>query len=579
MPRLALVALLLLLGTGLFTAIRPVWTIDPDAGLYVGLARSLAAGDGYALDGVPHAKYPPGLPILLSLGIRASGPEGYATFHGLLVASLLLATGLAFVVSRQLGATPGAALAVAAATGLSQTFFDLAVQYVRTEPLFLALMLGALACLWRAQQPRAGFGSWLAAAACVAAAAGTRLAGISLLVVPALVLVRRGQPTRTRLGALLVVAAGLGLVLAWQNRAAGVAERFPGTADYGSEFLAAEARDLTKTVCVDLPRLDGPALVRRVTGNLEVLARAMAVLLTNVDRAGARLAVGALALSLVVLGLGWLGLRRDSSPPQRQAAAYVAATLALYLLWPFNQQERFYAPLLPLLLLAAGAGVLLLLRLAARAWDRPAARRGVLAAGAIVVALLAAQRSDHPLLLGRWSASYAALLALAAGAWLTACRLHHVPQPGPAAALLAAALLALPFAHRRLVEWPARVQAFDARRVQDPQPGALARVDVDARLERVAIFLRDHTPPDSVLMTDVPSILQPLSGRRCIPFVYRRAPPAVLPGDADLVFYTRELPDATAAMDAVAPTLDVVLQLEPIELDGRLVTPAVHRAR
>ncbi|MBM3984533.1 MAG: hypothetical protein FJ296_02390, partial [Planctomycetes bacterium] len=165
MPRSALAALLFLLGIGLFTAIRPVWTIDPDAGLYVGLARSLAAGQGYGLDGIPHTKYPPGLPALLSLGVRASGPEGYATFHGLLVVALLAATGLAFVVSRQLGAPPGVALAIAAATGLSQTFFDLSVQYVRTEPLFLALSLAALACAWRAQRPEAGLGAWLALAA------------------------------------------------------------------------------------------------------------------------------------------------------------------------------------------------------------------------------------------------------------------------------------------------------------------------------------------------------------------------------------------------------------------------------
>lgn len=579
MPRPALAVLLFLLGITLFTAIRPVWTIDPDAGLYVGLARSLADGQRYALDGVPHTKYPPGLPILLSLGIRADGPEGYATLHGLLVTALLVAVGLAFLAARQLGAAPGVALAVAAATGLSQTFFDLSVQYLRTEPLFLALSLGALACAWRAQRPDAGLGPWLATAICVVAATATRLAGVSLLAVPALALVRRGVPARARLGAALVLAAGLGFVLAWQARAADVAERFPGAADYGSEFLAAEPRDLTKTVCVDLPRLDGPALARRVAGNLEVMARAMAVLLSNADRAGARLPVGALALALVALGLGWLLLRRESSPPQRQAAAYVVATLALYLLWPFNQQERFYAPLLPLLLLAAGAGALLLLRLSARAWERPAGRRAVLLAGGALLLLLAVQRSDHPVLLGRWSASYAALLGVAGAAWLAAWRLRRVPQPGAAAALAAAALLALPFAHRRFVEWPARVSDFEARRAQDPQPGALARVDVHPQLEAVAVYLRDRTPPDTVLMTDVPSILQPLSGRRCIPFVYRRDQPAVLTGDADLVFYSRELPDASAVMDAVAPALEPVLQLQPLDLDGRVVVPAVYRAR
>jgi hypothetical protein len=171
------------------------------------------------------------------------------------------------------------------------------------------------------------------------------------------------------------------------------------------------------------------------------------------------------------------------------------------------------------------------------------------------------------------------MLAVAAAAWLAAWRLRRVPQPGAGAALAAAVLLALPFGHRRLVEWPERVAAFEARRARDPQPGALARVDVHPQLEAVAVFLRDGTPPGTVLMTDVPSILQPLSGRRCIPFVYRREPPAVLTEGADLVFYSRELPDASAVMDAVAPTLEVALPLEPVDLDGRVVVPAVHRTR
>ena len=48
-----LVGVVALLGA---TAVRPVWTIDPDASLYLGLGRSLAAGDGDVLDGQPHTK-------------------------------------------------------------------------------------------------------------------------------------------------------------------------------------------------------------------------------------------------------------------------------------------------------------------------------------------------------------------------------------------------------------------------------------------------------------------------------------------------------------------------------------------
>jgi hypothetical protein len=76
---------LILLGIVLGSAIRSVWAIDPDASLYVGLGRSLAAGDGYALDGVPHTKYPPGLPLLLAGVTRVADAEAYALIHAGLV--------------------------------------------------------------------------------------------------------------------------------------------------------------------------------------------------------------------------------------------------------------------------------------------------------------------------------------------------------------------------------------------------------------------------------------------------------------------------------------------------------------
>jgi hypothetical protein len=213
-------------------------------------------------------------------------------------------------------------------------------------------------------------------------------------------------------------------------------------------------------------------------------------------------------------------------------------------------------------------------------------RLAVLAAGAALLLLLALQRSDDPALLGRWSRSYAALLAVGAAAWLAALLLLRrgplpaLPRAAPPALLLAVPLLlAIPYAHHRFVEWPAMRRAFDERRAADPQPGPLARIDVDSRLESVAIFLRDRMPPGTVLMTDVPSMLQIMSGRRCIPFVYRVHPPEVLTGNADLVFYTREIPEASAVMDAVAPRLEPVFALPAVDDGGRLVTPTVYRTR
>src|SRR5262249_53068294 len=146
-------------------------------------------------------------------------------------------------------------------------------------------------------------------------------------------------------------------------------------------------------------------------------------------------------------------------------------------------------------------------------------------------------------------------------------------------ALLAPLLVLPPFLQRRCVEWPAQVAVFAERRAEHPQPGPLARIDVDPRLEQVAIFLRDGTPPDTGLMTGVPRMLQFMSGRRCIPFVYRVNPPDVLVDGADLVFYTREIREASEVMDVVGAHLAPVFRLDPVDEDGRQVVPTVYRAR
>ncbi|HZL99278.1 MAG TPA: hypothetical protein VFD43_03410, partial [Planctomycetota bacterium] len=188
----------------------------------------------------------------------------------------------------------------------------------------------------------------------------------------------------------------------------------------------------------------------------------------------------------------------------------------------------------------------------------------------------------HPVLLGRWSLSYAALLLAGLAAWIGVWQLLRrggLPAARPAWALALPLLVALPLLHKRFVEWPARVAAFEARRAAEPRSGALARIDADPGLEQVAVFLRDRTDPSAMVMTDVPAMLQILCGRRCVPFVYRVSPPEVLTGDAAYVFYGREWPDATAVTDAVAGRWTTVLELEPFFDGERLVVPAVYAVR
>lgn len=579
----ALALLALAVGLSGVTAVRPVWAIDPDASLYLGLGRSLAAGEGYVLDGQPHTKYPPGFPALLSVLVVACGPEAYAMFHSALVLGMVAAVLLSFVVARRLGYPPAIAFSVAAAVGLSTTLFDLSVLYLRSEVPFLVATLAALTALWPRRTSTAsaslGWPASAAAALATVASIAVRLAGVTLLAIPAIRWLRSTAPQGGRRQAVVVLAAGALALLGWHNWTSRATLAHPGTAAYDAEFFAAEPRDLTKIIRADMPTLDGSSLLHRVAGNAVVMARAMAVLVTNVDRAAARLPVGMLLLLLVLLGLG---IMWRAGGARTEAVAYVAATLALYLAWPFNQQERFYVPLLPLLLLACGEGAVALWKACRHLQRSPSGRRLLLGAGGALLLLLALQKSDHPVLLGRWSRSYFALLLTAAVLWIAAgiaLRRREWPAPRAWWALALPALVALPALHQRWVDWPARVAEFSARRAADPQPGALARIDADPRLEAVAVYLRDHTPPPTLVMTDVPAMLQILCERRCIPFVYRVQPPDVLTGDAEYVFYSREWPDAAAVTDAVAPRWQTVLELEPVFDGEREVVPTVYRVR
>ena len=65
-----------------------------------------------------------------------------------------------------------------------------------------------------------------------------------------------------------------------------------------------------------------------------------------------------------------------------------------------------------------------------------------------------------------------------------------------------------------------------------------------------------------------------------MPFVYQLQPPRVLPGEASLVFYTRELPEAAAVMDAVAGGFTLAYELPPLDVGGGVVVvPRVYGVR
>jgi hypothetical protein len=576
-------ALLLTFLVVVCSAIDPVWRIDPDAAAYMSLGKAVGAGQGYVLDGAFHAKYPPGWPLVLA-GLGAmSNPAAYGLFHATLVLAWLAAALLTHRLAQKLGLGPWEALAVAACVGLSQTLFELSVRYLRTEPLFLALSLAALLATLRAVSARGLKRHTALAGLLIVAALSVRLAGVSLLVVPALALFRK--PTR-KTAALILLATGLAAVVGWAAWGQHVRTVQPEAPDYSTEFFASAPRDLTKVIQTDVAALDATGLEQRIVQNVGVLARACAVLITNVDKAGARAPIGYAVLFVILLGAFSL-LRpaeragEDSAEPRLLCAAYLGATLALYLVWPFDQQERFYVPLLPLLLVTTFEGMRRLGTLLQLCAEHSSLRILSLLCALAVVAVLLSQQSDDPSILGRWSKAYALMLAVSiAGVCALAWWMYRGRNTRwPATAwLLAPALFALPFGTLRFHEWPQIVHSFEERRALNPRTGPLERIEIHPVLEQVADYLAT-TPPDTVVMTDVPKMMAVVAERRCIPFVYRAEPPDVLVGNADVLFYTREIPQAAEVLDKVGTKYHIVFELPPVDDGKRLVTPKVYRTR
>jgi hypothetical protein len=135
---------LLARGALLAQALRGSVVDDPDN--YLPLARSLASGQGFALDGRPTAYRPPLYPLVLTpvvavLGGRAAW--GVAALHLALGAGTVLLTAVA---ARRWGLTPGAALVAAGVVALDPVLVSQS-RSVMTETLAALLSAATIAAL------------------------------------------------------------------------------------------------------------------------------------------------------------------------------------------------------------------------------------------------------------------------------------------------------------------------------------------------------------------------------------------------------------------------------------------------
>lgn len=564
--RLLLLALLALTAGALFAAPgRGTWLVDPDSAAYVGLARSLAAGEGYTLQGEPHRKFPPGFPFALALVIRAAGdPEAFGPMRDLVCAASVLAVWLTYLLGRRLFCFGrGSSLLLAFFFAASVFTHQYAVAFLRSEPAFTVPFLGGLlaaqSALRRCRTARAaGAGLLLGAAALVRTAGVTTTPAVAL---GGALATRRARPW------LLLLLCGLAPPAAFAVRNALVAPAdAPG---YVEEFFSAYALDRTKDVDVDMPRIDAAGMARRIGANAAVLAASLGKFLVN-DNAGANLATdprsrrlrpgGLLLLAWLLLGLA-VAWRRGAHIAVLAAVAYVAT----FLVWPFDQQQRFYLPLLPILLALLGLAAVEAVRRLARLHQRPLGFAALVLVAAAATAGAASVRSDRAEILGRWSPKWALLVAglAAATGVLVAARFVRVIRRLPPERLArrvllgAAGLFVLLHAaqafrfHRAL---RAEHRAFLESRALHPVPERFARLKGIPELFEMLATLLEHARPGDVVMSDIPKIVHVTTGLRAVPFRFSSVRLEVYPEHQGrpvrFLYFSREIPQASAAFDA-----------------------------
>lgn len=586
--RLLLVLLLAATASVLFLAPgRGYWVIDPDAAAYVGLAQALARGDGFEFQGVPHAKFPPGFPAWLALAIKIAGdPTQWSALRDAVAVAGVACVGLTYLAGRRLLRAPrGLALVLATATASSVFFVQYAVAFLRSEPLFTALFLASLVC---GEDFRRRGGARRAAACGLFAglATLTRTAGITVL--PALLVARflagRKRVAMRTLVVELTICVAFAVAppgaFAWRNATLDG----PKSSGYGAELTAAYALDLTKDVDETMPRIDAAGMVARGRQNLAVFAESVGKYLANSPKGG-QLAVSTHAdgphlhlggvVLLFILAFGcerWI--RRGASLPALALVGYVA----LYLIWPFNQQQRFYMPVQTLILGAFAVGIAPVVTRGLALLEHRGARVAAAVALLAAAGVLAQKRSVDPTVLGRWSAEYAlfvfgvvaaglATLVLAATGWRIAALgerlLRWIPR---GFAVISAALLAL-FIRGSLIP---EHQRFLEDRAAHPVPPEYATIKTHPKLIELVDWLKRNTKPGELVMSDIPKMIHMMTGLRTTPLRVSSAEQHIVldtpDGRPTYVYYSYEIGQIDQIVDAWAPRhLETVLTIEASE--------------
>lgn len=211
----------------------------PDTLVYLGLARSLAHGDGYTFNLGPYGKYPPVFPALLAAGNAVGGVWGMQALVALCGVGALVA---AYVLVKA-RAGSRVALAVVAMSATCTWFWSHASALLLAEVPFALFSLLALMLAERAIRSEAfSVWSWLLCGVVTAVAVCTHIVGVVLLpaIVAGVLLAKaRRRSTRQRVLATVMVATlGVACAVGWYVRG----RSLPGMSTYSVHVAEMVAR-------------------------------------------------------------------------------------------------------------------------------------------------------------------------------------------------------------------------------------------------------------------------------------------------------------------------------------------------
>lgn len=505
---LAVVVLVSLALAAIFAGLATTtYTFAGDPEHYVGLARRIASGESYAVNGRPEVRFPPGLPLALAPAAWI-GEGSFAVINRWSALLASLAFPLTWIYVRRRLGWPG--LPIALLTVGSVTLLTIATGNPLSEPLYLAVSMAVL--LWAdCEPPRAAGRAWLwtiAGVLLLVALPAIRTVGVAALAAAGAVFVWdawRGprKPAGEWIRAGIPLVAGLAAAAAWFAWSASeqVLTHSQSRGDSYLRFLVA-----TDPHDPDLGLVSLAGLLHRLLRNFVTQVAHLGELFTPVPWIDP---VWYTPVALIVPIL-LAGFWRELGSGARFASLYFVFYLGIILLWPFDEGTRFLFPVVPLLWIYLVRGL---------EWTRDsiAANRSTvrILLGALSVAGLAGVAlADRPLSRQDLAAAgfWAAVLGAAVLGWrplraglraLTPGRARALVYGGVALFLVGSLSQALPRMYRRAYPPPGA----------QPHPGIVA-----------SEWIRLHTPPDAVIQGHFATRINFATGRPAVTLPGSRQP-------------------------------------------------------